>query len=75
MSPSAQLPNTQQDRVSLGTTHSVDQGSLKLKDPTASASCVLGLKVCTTPCLAYQPIFQMSKKSDLPVFTTVYVFF
>lgn len=31
-------------------THSVDQASLKLRDPPASASGVLGLKVClTTP--------------------------
>jgi hypothetical protein len=29
-------------------THSVDQGGLKLRDPPASASQVLGLKACTT---------------------------
>jgi hypothetical protein len=32
----------------LSWTHSVDQTGLKLKDPTASASQVLGLKACTT---------------------------
>ena len=39
------------DRVSLcspGLTHSVDQAGLKLRDLTASASQVLGLKACTT---------------------------
>jgi hypothetical protein len=29
-------------------THSVDQAALKLRDPLASASQVLGLKVCAT---------------------------
>ena len=44
-----------QDRVSLHSsdcpgTHSTDQADLKLRDPPASASGVLGLKVCpTTP--------------------------
>jgi hypothetical protein len=42
-----------QDRVSLCSpgcpgTHSVDQAGLKLRDPPASASQVLGLKACTT---------------------------
>jgi hypothetical protein len=42
-----------QDRVSLCSpgcpgTHSVDQAGLKLRNPPASASRVLGLKVCTT---------------------------
>jgi hypothetical protein len=41
------------DRVSLYSlgcpgTHFVDQAGLKLRDPPASASQVLGLKVCTT---------------------------
>jgi hypothetical protein len=41
------------DRVSLYSpgypgTHSVDQAGLKLRNPAASASQVLGLKVCTT---------------------------
>ena len=41
------------DRLSLCTlgcpgTHSVDQADLKLRNPPASASQVLGLKVCTT---------------------------
>jgi hypothetical protein len=41
------------DRVSLGSpgcpgTHSVDQADLKLKDLSASASQVLGLKACAT---------------------------
>jgi hypothetical protein len=41
------------DRVSLCSpgcvgTHSVDQASLKLRNPPASASQVLGLKACTT---------------------------
>jgi hypothetical protein len=41
------------DRVSLCSpgcpgTHSVDQAGLKLRNPPASASQVLGLKVCTT---------------------------
>jgi hypothetical protein len=41
------------DRVSLCSpgcpgTHSVDQAGLKLKDPPASASQVLGLKACAT---------------------------
>jgi hypothetical protein len=41
------------DRVSLGSpgcpgTHSVDQAGLKLRDLPASASQVLGLKVCAT---------------------------
>jgi hypothetical protein len=36
--------------VDLGSpgSHSVDQAGLKLRDPPASASRVLGLKVCTT---------------------------
>jgi hypothetical protein len=42
-----------QDRVSLCSpgcpgTHFVDQAGLELRDPPASASQVLGLKVCTT---------------------------
>jgi hypothetical protein len=42
-----------QDRVSLSSpgcpgTHSVDQAGLELRNPPASASQVLGLKVCTT---------------------------
>jgi hypothetical protein len=42
-----------QDRVSLCSpgcpgTHSVDQAGLKLRNPLASASQVLGLKACTT---------------------------
>jgi hypothetical protein len=42
-----------QDRVSLCShgcpgTHFVDQAGLKLKNPPASASQVLGLKVCAT---------------------------
>jgi hypothetical protein len=42
-----------QDRVSLCSpgcpgTHSVDQAGLKLRNPSASASQVLGLKACTT---------------------------
>jgi hypothetical protein len=42
-----------QDRVSLYSpscpgTHSVDQAGLKLRNPPASASRVLGLKACTT---------------------------
>jgi hypothetical protein len=42
-----------QDRVSLGipgcpATNSVDQASLKLRNPPASASQVLGLKACAT---------------------------
>jgi hypothetical protein len=42
-----------QERVSLcrpgcAGTHSVNQAGLKLNDPPASASQVLGLKVCTT---------------------------
>jgi pyrrolidone-carboxylate peptidase len=42
-----------QDRVSLYSpgcpgTHSVDQAGLELRNPPASASQVLGLKVCTT---------------------------
>jgi hypothetical protein len=46
-----------QDRVSLYSsgcsgTHSVDQAGLKLRNPPASASQVLGLKACaTTPYL------------------------
>jgi hypothetical protein len=41
------------DRVSLCSpgcpgTHSVDQAGLKLRDPPASASRVLGLKACVT---------------------------
>ena len=41
------------DRVSLYSpdcpgTHSVDQAGLKLRNPPASASGVLGLKVCAT---------------------------
>jgi hypothetical protein len=41
------------DRVSLSSpgcpgTHSVDQAGLELRNPPASASQVLGLKVCTT---------------------------
>jgi hypothetical protein len=41
------------DRVSLCSpgypgTHSEDQGALKLRDPPASASQVLGLKACAT---------------------------
>jgi hypothetical protein len=41
------------DRVSLYSpgcpeTHSVDQAGLKLRNPPASASQVLGLKACTT---------------------------
>jgi hypothetical protein len=43
-----------QDRVSLYSsgcpgTHFVDQAGLKLRNPPASASQVLGLKVCATP--------------------------
>jgi hypothetical protein len=43
-----------QDRVSLYSsgcpgTHSVDQAGLKLRNPPASASLVLGLKVCANP--------------------------
>jgi hypothetical protein len=35
-------------------THSVDQAGLKLKNPPASTSQVLGLKACaTTPCLIF----------------------
>jgi hypothetical protein len=42
-----------QDRVSLYSpgcpgTHSVDQAGLELRNPTASASRVLGLKACAT---------------------------
>jgi hypothetical protein len=42
-----------QDRVSLCSpcclgTHSVDQAGLELRNPSASASQVLGLKACTT---------------------------
>jgi hypothetical protein len=42
-----------QDRISLYSsgcpgTHSVDQAGLKLRDPPASASQVLGLKACAT---------------------------
>jgi hypothetical protein len=42
-----------QDRVSLYSpgcprTHSVDQTGLKLRNPPASASRILGLKVCAT---------------------------
>ncbi|EGV97225.1 hypothetical protein I79_003785 [Cricetulus griseus] len=33
-------------------TYSVDQAALELRDPPASASRVLGLKVCTTITLA-----------------------
>jgi hypothetical protein len=41
------------DRVSLGSpgcpgTHSVDQAGLELRNPPASVSQVLGLKVCAT---------------------------
>jgi hypothetical protein len=39
------------DRVSLSGcpgTHSVDQAGLELRNPPASASLVLGLKVCAT---------------------------
>lgn len=44
---------TFQDRVSLckvccSETHSVDQAGFTLRDPLASASKVLGLKMCTT---------------------------
>jgi hypothetical protein len=44
-----------QDRVSLCSpgcpgTHSVDQASLELRNPPASASQVLGLKVCAGTC-------------------------
>jgi hypothetical protein len=43
-----------QDRVSLYSpgcpgTHFVEQAGLELRNPPASASQVLGLKVCTTP--------------------------
>ena len=46
-------PPLPRDRVSLcrhgcPATHSVDQAGLKLRDPAASASQVLGLKACTT---------------------------
>ncbi|CAH6777520.1 Gm4707 [Phodopus roborovskii] len=42
-----------QDRVSVCSpgcpgTHSVDQAGLELREPTASASQLLGLKVCAT---------------------------
>jgi hypothetical protein len=42
-----------QDKVSLCSlgcpgTHSVDQAGLKLRNPPASASQVMGLKACTT---------------------------
>jgi hypothetical protein len=42
-----------QDRVSLSSlgcpgTYSVDQAGLELRDPPASASLMLGLKVCAT---------------------------
>jgi hypothetical protein len=41
------------DRVSLYSpgcpgTHSVDQAGLELRNPPASTSCVLGLKMCAT---------------------------
>jgi hypothetical protein len=46
------------DRVSLCSpdcpgTHSVDQAGLKLRNPSASASQVLGLKACATTALLY----------------------
>ena len=46
-----------QDRISLCSpccpgTHSVDQAGLELRNPPASASKVLGLKVCATTCPA-----------------------
>jgi hypothetical protein len=51
-----------QDRVSLHRpgspgTHSVDQAGLKLRNPPASASQVLGLKACATTALLF-PIFK-----------------
>ena len=39
-------------------TSSVDQGGLRLKDPPASSSWVLGLKVCSTNCLAFPRSFK-----------------
>jgi hypothetical protein len=53
-----------QHRVSLYSpgcpgTHFVDQASLKLRNPLASASWVLGLKACsTTPSHCYHPNYQ-----------------
>ena len=50
------------DRVSLCTpdcpgTHFVDQGCLELRNPPASASRVLGLKVCATSSFNQQNIY------------------
>jgi hypothetical protein len=56
------------DRVSLCSpgcpgTHSVDQAGLELRDPPASASQVLGLKVCATT--AQQPFTFITEKKSL----------
>lgn len=37
----------------------LDQAGLKLRDPPAPASCVLGLKACTTAQLLYAVLSQM----------------
>ena len=47
-------------------THSVDQADLELRDPPASASLVLGLKVCLTKhSLAYKFLTSLSVQSGL----------
>jgi hypothetical protein len=59
------------DRVSLCSlgcpgTHSIDQAGLELRNPPASASQVLGLKVCaTTPSLRFLLLFKKKKKTFL----------
>ncbi|EEQ62534.1 hypothetical protein CBFG_06246 [Clostridiales bacterium 1_7_47FAA] len=50
------------DRVSLYSsgcpgTHSVDQADLKLRNPPASASRVLGLKACATTAWLHSPFY------------------
>jgi hypothetical protein len=54
-----------QDRDSLSSsgypgTHCVEQAGLELRDPLASVSQVLGLKVCTTTTQLYTLLFKSS---------------
>jgi hypothetical protein len=55
------------DRVSLCSpacpgTHSVDKAGLELRNPPASASQVLGLKVCATTASTFKPILRKQPK-------------
>jgi hypothetical protein len=69
-----------QDRVSLCSpgcpgTHSVNQAGLKLKNPPASASQVLGLKSCATTAqheLLFQGSFLVNKKMELCIIVGIF---